>query len=507
MSSSPSWRAVLVLAATLLVVPIAGCLGSSPTGGAGPAGEPGLPDDEPVQPGDDPLPLRVVEARDAEGGTLWYGSTDAEGTLNVSAGPEVAELILWDGDLPYHVGPGGELTVAEDVVGEEAPVTFEDRHAFQNPDFPVQLGTTCTEKADGDTGCGLDEPSVRVDGRGWIYYTAVCCFVVDSPVWVSRDGGESFTELAHPTKDLYGNEGTITLDSAGNLYYMDIDLATFGFARWNPDLEAEYGYRRPGEPLVDRPWIRATDDGIVHAVYNTGLDTIVYRSTDHGMTFTAQPVARFGDGLGGAYSDARHGIVGMTGYGTYVESTDHGETWSERKEVQGCSSAGSYAVETAAVDEAGTVWHQLEGCVVGRSDGNWTEASQAIPDGIEPFFTWVDAGAKDSIAVAYYGRVGDEATATKLGVETDGWYLFVSLSVDGGDHWATRLADDEAVGYGDLGRRLGDFMQVDVGPDGAIHLAYARNPQMDDSATSVYKRTAPIDAMAPTRPLIGPFSG
>lgn len=503
-------RRLAVVAAVLVVPVLAGCLASSPASDGAPS-SPDLPAEIQATPtiDGDPVPLRVVEARDVDGSTLWYASTGPAGRLDVTVGPEVAELILWDGKLPYRVGPSGGLTVADDLAGRSPPAELGERVTFQDSKFPVQLGTTCLEKTDGDTSCGLDEPSVRVDGRGWIYYTAVCCFVEDSPIWVSKDGGATFQRLHHPVKDRYGNEGTISLDSAGNLYYMDIDLATFGIATWDPQLEPQLGYRRTGEPLIDRPWIRAGEDGTIHAVYNTGVDTVAYRSTDHATTFSATPVARYGAGLAGAYSDARHNVVGMTGYGDYMESRDGGETWSERQSVEGCEPAGSYAVETAAVDEAGTVWHQLAGCVVGRQDGNWTAPTDAIPSRIDPFFTWVDAGAPGSVAVAYYGQVTHDGAAEALGVERDGWYLFASFSTDlgaDGGHWATVLVDEAPVGYGDLGRRLGDFMQVDVGPEGQIHVAYARNPEMDDSAKAAYRRTSAIDGMAPSRPLVGPFS-
>lgn len=447
-----------------------------------------------------PVALALVEARDAQGATLWLSSTDLHGRLNVTVGSDVARLLVWRSDGAHGLSASGVLSPAADAGAP--PFTLSPRVAFPNPTFPVQAGTTCADKTDGDVGCGLDEPSVVVDGRGWVYYTAACCFFVSSPVFVSRDEGQTFQELEHPLKDAYGNEGDLAVDDAGNLYYMDIDLATFGFARWNPDLSPAYGYRRPGEPLVDRPWIRAGPGGIVHAVYNTGLDTIHYRSTDYGLTFSAAPTARFGSGLARAYSDVGRNWVGFVGSGDFKESRDGGAAWGEREEVRGCTA------DVAAVDEAGTTWFQGEGCVVGRTlDGTWTAPRNVVPPGIETFFTWSAAGGEGGVAVAYYGRVEDAALAGPLGLEPDAWYLFVSFSSDAAApdaHWSTILADPEMVGQGGLGRALGDFMMVAVGPDGGIHVAYARNPEMDDSATAVYVRTSPLAGLAPTQPLVGP---
>lgn len=448
-----------------------------------------------------PPSLALLEARNATGGTLWFSSTNLTGAANLTVGPDVARLLLYSNGTAYDVKPDGHLVPAVD--NATSPVTFGARYAYPNPIFPVQLGTTCAEKTDGDVNCGLDEPSIIVDGRGWIYYTAACCFFVSSPVFVSKDHGMTFQNLANPYKDAYGNEGDLALDADGNLYYMDIDLATFGFARWNPDLSPAFGYRRPGEPLVDRPWIRAGSPGIVHAIYNTGSDTIVYRSTDYGVNFGALPVTRFGQALARGFGDSR-GNVGMVGGGQFTESVDEGVTWSPVSPAEGCQGA-----DTASYDEAGTLYFQGDGCVVARVGDAFNAPSQAIPkDDLDVYFTWASAGAPGAVAVAYYGAVKDDETAKANGLDPNAWYLFTSFSTDAASakpHWATVLVDPEPLGYGQLGRRLGDFMQVAVGPDGAIHIAYAVNPEMDDSATATYIGTGPIAGMAPSKPLFGPF--
>lgn len=402
---------------------------------------------------------------------------------------------------------------AQNVLGDPlatvAPLVFRDRVAFPNPTFPVQLGTTCTEKDDGDLGCGLDEPSIVVDAQERVFYTAACCFVVSSPVFVSEDAGATFRALEHPLKDAYGNEGDVSVDAQGNLYYMDIDLATFGVARWDASLQAQNYVRRPGEPLVDRPWVRGLADGVVLAVYNTGSDTIAYRSDDAGMTFTAQPVARFGSALAGGYGDSRHDLVGMVGGGGYMESADGGVTWGPRTDVEGCDTDPTpYNNEGAAVDEAGTVWHWRNGCIVGRrADGSWTASSAVFPEGADVPYSWVAAGAPGAAAVAFYAQFADAAQAAQWGVATDAWHVYVAYAADAAEGpWTTALADPDPVGMGDaLGRRLGDFLQVALGPDGAIHVAYAMNPEMDDSAIAVYRRTEAIPALAPSVPLVGPF--
>jgi hypothetical protein len=165
----------------------------------------------------------------------------------------------------------------------------------------------------------------------------------------------------------------------------------------------------------------------------------------------------------------------------------------------------------AAVDEAGTVWHQRAGCVVGRlPDGTWTGASQAVPEGVRVWFTWVAAGGDGAVAMAYYGQVEDAAQASQLGIEPDAWYVFASATANAGAEnatWVHALVDPEPVGRGEgLGRRLGDFLELAIGPDGAVHVAYASNPEMDDSATAMHRSTGPLPALAPSQPLVGPFA-
>lgn len=449
--------------------------------------------------------LAPVAAYDANGSLLWMASTGLDGVLRAVSSTPVDHVVVWLAKETLVLGPDGKPGSAAAMVN---PFHFGARYQFPNPSFPAQVGTTCTEKTDGDVGCGLDEPSIVVDGRGWIYYTAACCFLVSSPVFVSKDAGKTFQALANPFKDAYGNEGDVWLDSAGNLYYMDIDLATYGIAQWDKDLKPAHGTRRPGVPLVDRPWIRATTDGKVFAIYNTGSSTVVYQSEDHGKVFTAAPTATFPQPLGVGYSDSRRGIVGIVGAGSYLESQDHGKTWGSVKTYSCTDSRGG---DTAAnVDEAGTVWFLRGSCVTGRlADGTFTAPANVAPQGMRGFFSWIAAGGPGKVAVAWYGRVEDAENATRLGVKQQEWNLYLSASMDADaqtPHWATILVDPEPVGRGTLGRRLGDFMQVAIAPDGGIHVAYARNPEMDDSATAVYIGTGSNGIFGPSKPLVGPYS-
>lgn len=495
------------LAAALLV--LAGCLQGTP-----PLAEAVKTLDQVMLKQDSGGPS-VLELVGVYGGAnhslLYLTSTGFDGIANVSATETIDYIVTWKGlqsSIRFVNAEAPQQLSGSIFRGLPNPLAFGKRVAFANPSFPLQLGTTCAEKTDGDIGCGLDEPSIVVDGRGWIYYTAACCFLVSSPVFVSKDGGAKFESLANPFKDAYGNEGDVWLDSAGNLYYMDIDLATYGIAQWDKDLKPAHGSRRPGVPLVDRPWIRATTDGKVFAIYNTGASTVVYQSDDHGKLFTAAPTATLPQALGVGYSDSRRGIVGIVGSNSLLETQDNGKSWGPVKPYSCAASSGG---DTAAnIDEAGTLWILKGTCVTGRRpDGSFTPPVNVAPAGMRGYFSWIGAGGPGKVAVAWYGRVEDAANAARLGVKSDEWNLYLTVSMDADSktpHWATVLVDPEPVGKGQLGRRLGDFMQVAIAPNGGIHIAYARNPEMDDSATAVYIGTAASPVFAPSKPLVGPYS-
>ncbi len=84
---------------------------------------------------------------------------------------------------------------------------------------------------------------------------------------------------------------------------------------------------------------------------------------------------------------------------------------------------------------------------------------------------WLAAGADGTMAVAWYGAA-DET----VGPDSE-WYLHAAASrnaanPDARGDWV--IADPEPVFVGALGRDLLDFLQLELGPDGAIHMAYSK---------------------------------
>jgi hypothetical protein len=339
------------------------------------------------------------------------------------------------------------------------------------------LGTSCQDSLD-DGDCGLGEPSVEVDGAGTIYVSGVCCLTVAPPVYVSRDGGETFSALltSPPLREQFGIEGDFAIDAVGLVYFSDIEFAaTFQVSVWEADGTFLHHTKWPAPPIVDRDWIRAEGDGTVYYVYNTGSATNVYKSMDAAQTFTPIPMHTSAFGLGNAaiWPGRELCIVGGSGAGGNRLTdctTDGGASWSVAE--TSAPAGGDFPVPV--FDEAGTLYVASsagdEISIAHRDvDGTWHESVVVSPPGHHRM-PWAAAGAAGALAIAWYGT-----PAAQIGPESE-WFLHVAVSGDAAApdaQWKWVQADVQPVFVGALGRDLLDFLQVDIGPDGAVHVAYS----------------------------------
>jgi hypothetical protein len=346
---------------------------------------------------------------------------------------------------------------------------------------PGAAGTSCTDSAeDGD--CGLGEPSIEVDGAGTIYVSAVCCVTVPPPVYVSRDGGITFNDLTTPggiREDGQGVEGDFAIDGLGRVYFSDIDVAaSFQVTVWEADGTFIRHVRWPAPPLVDRDWIRAEGDGIAYYVYNTGGDTNVYKTIDAGETWSPAPLHSTGFGLGNAAIWPGHALCIAGGNDNGLERVDcslnQGTTW--KAETTATPGGGSFPVPT--FDEVGNLYVVTNGDGITYSsrtnlengDADWMRGPSLNFTGTHRM-PWAAGGGDGDLVVAWYG-----SNDTEIGPDSE-WFLWTAI-VEGANTMQptvrTMIADPTPVFIGNLGRDLLDFLQVDFGPDGAIHVAYSQ---------------------------------
>lgn len=349
--------------------------------------------------------------------------------------------------------------------------------------------------------CGqFGEPVIEVAGYGAVWASATCCIGRSPPIWVSRDGGESFQLLPFAdrtgiVRDAFGIEGDFAIDDAGNVYFFDISAATTWFSKYEADGTHVFTKADIFPPLVDRPWVRAGRADEVWVFYNTGSATNLFHSTDGGMTWSLTPVG-FECGLmtiGQGPTRDRLFVAGCTSAPELRVSEDGGATFGTAIRLP--TPPGEYKDGTATdpfmppvSDAAGNLYVFFEHYVdegedrvgifldVVRTDGSVTGPHLISTTTNVNAKPWPAAGRDGSVAVAWYGT---EATLDANGAVGDDaeWYLLVAASFDGASDSPTfqvTRADPEPVLRGEFGRALGDFLQSDVGPDGRHYVIYAK---------------------------------
>ena len=368
-----------------------------------------------------------------------------------------------------------EVTQETDPLADDKPaLRFRPAVDLGSMAYPVVVGTSCQDSVD-DGDCGLGEPSVEVDGAGAIYITGVCCVGSAPPLYVSRDGGETFQDLpGDDIRELLGVEMDLAVDEVGRFYGADIEVAgTFQVTVWEADGTYVRHTKWPAPPLVDRDWIRAEGDGPLYYGYNTGSDTNIYTSSDAGATWSPIPAYQTGYGLGNLAIWPGHEIcvVGGSDGGMRVTdcSSDKGATWA--KDTSTTPTGGNFPVPV--FDEGGNLYVGGDGTgAIGysvRTTGGWGEHHVVSPNGTHRM-PWFAAGNDGALAAAWYGTFDTEIT------ESTQWYVFAAASRDAtaaNPQWDWAIADPDPVFIGVLGRDLLDFLQIDMGPDGALHIAYS----------------------------------
>ncbi len=344
---------------------------------------------------------------------------------------------------------------------------FRAPHDFGTKIAPVvAAGTSCTDSVQ-DRDCGLGEPEIEVDSRNTVYISGTCCVTSAPPIYVSRDAGGNWSSLTTPTgvREAEGIEGDFAIDATGKVYFSDIEFAaTFQVTVWDKDGTYVRHTKWPAPPLVDRDWVRAEGDGTVYYAYNTGSATNVYKSTDSAMTFSPVYLHQAGFGLGMAVLGPKAGQYWLLGPGTSDHTDDGGTTWK----VEPTTAPPGNNFVVGAFDEAGNLY-------VGSDRGNQITIAERTAEGkwLPPVnvtapargkMPWLAAGRDGAVAVAWYGTNASSP---------DHWQLNAAVSRDHGQSWESAIGDSDPVFVGDLQRDLLDFFQVEIGPDGALHIAYS----------------------------------
>jgi hypothetical protein len=520
--------------ATLVLAPLlAGCLGAS-LDAASVAGSVRV-----VDAAGAPLPEAAATLLDATGAPVALVPVDAEGRLPLAAlAPAARVLVSAPGHASWSGAPAGlpSVLALADLAQAVLPGDAEPALRFLPP---LLLGRAYLADQPGTCAaynCGASEPSVEVAGDGTVYATGVCCVGKSPPIWASRDGGATFQALKGDLlRDGFGIEGDFAVDDAGNLYFSDISAASSYFSSWNKDGTHRHTTPAwPFQPLVDRPWVRADAEDHVVFAYNSGSATRVYTSDDGARTWTFRFEAPANLGtLGQGPERTTYWVVAGS---VLYTSTDAGVTWSEVGDLPLPSGTGTrfQPFEVPVVDEAGNLWVVYDWqdaanvtCTAGtlpmsatctdapfhvyavRLDpaGEWHGPFRVSPEAGTHLFPWAATGREGALVVAWYGAPeADNGTVA----DDAPWFVHVAVTLDGASEapsWQVARADPEPVLVGPMGRQLLDFLQVDVAPDGALHLVYAKAEKGAPDEATWYVRSTVGLGLAPKVYPNGPSAG
>lgn len=360
------------------------------------------------------------------------------------------------------------------------------------------------------------EPSIQVGPEGTIYVTAHKDSLLHegdrlaSWFWYSTDDGSTWQDMPSPgdVDDLgWAFEGSIAIDGQNRVYWMDTYAVDNTLHRWQGGADGPtWGMSRPvhgtANVLDDRPWLAAHGDGIVYYIANNGVPPTApnedpgegsrywfFRSTDAGMTWSAPygftdsgwctPAASPADDRTVLVTcDRGSGTFGGDGEIVAYLSTDRGSTWNDTV-VAPLEDGLTDGYPSAAFDDAGNAyvaWPDGDLGGDGRTrvrvgvgvNGTWTTHD------VTPFAgsfeeVWASAGTEGRLAVAFYGT-----NDTQPGGDA-AWYPYAVVTDDAtaaDPTWHVRRLTDEPVV--ESGNAPDDFMQVAVGPDDRVHVAFER---------------------------------
>jgi len=342
---------------------------------------------------------------------------------------------------------------------------------------PMYLGETVSWDPVYKFGKQGYEPSLVVDSKGYMYYTAHKN-LDDKTTWdylaswffVGSPDGRSWVSPSDPFprgslwKTYAGDEGDLAIDGNDRVYYVDTYLIDNHLHVFDSPGVWQYSVRvQKTTGTDDRPWIAAQGSGIGHYLGNNGASVNggrywYYRSTDGGRLWSRALVV---PGNGWAHIDAE--TKGTHSY--IIDESDVGVPAD---------------ILVYASSDSGATWDFSNPTVIGKREGN------GLSDG---FPVWISAGTGGQV----WAMWTDATDAVN-----DGSRIFLGWSPDYGKTWNT----SEITPW----KGLFEYPTIDVGDDGTIAVAtYATDTLPVTADTEWYLYGAMIRPDSPFHPFNSAF--
>lgn len=413
----------------------------------------------------------------------------------------------------------------------DEPVTMDAFAPARTATGAVYTATRGDQQSDHEWSA---EPVIQVDDKGGIYIGGTCCVVAAAPIWYSEDG-KKFRELetpGHVREWGIGAEGDLAVDHKGRMYFVDTYIPGLMFSRWS-EWSKTWDFTTPAVGVVpgfdDRPWITFSEKAL-YLYVNHVSHTAVYRSTDGGMTWDGgNPLSWDGSIAGQPFfpghiaANEKTGTLwvaglnpvdGDTALTSAVGDYEGGAPVFTEALVTKPQRKGGFSpifTGATAVDAAGngyTTWSTFDdsGCDVyyasSTNDGkSWNKPVKVSRGPGCATFPWITAGDDGKVALAWYQTPFEKkdsdgtllrvltTKSTPYGMkqplfnyqnelpEDAEWFLHSAAVTNATSRnpkiLETRVDTKTPVLAGPMNRELWDFLQLDIGPDGRIHITFA----------------------------------
>jgi hypothetical protein len=347
--------------------------------------------------------------------------------------------------------------------------------------------------------------------------------------WYSDNGGVTWKNLpagpalpagpssADVSSHTFGDEGDMATDDAGNLYFVDTNVTDINFTAWHADGRGKITWTRHlptvgfGEPLDDRPWVTAHNNGTVFYFGNEGNSTYVaghmgeqygngtgagrytvYKSSDGGLTWDHIGIQLKDSGwcrpAAAPKSKYVYAFCGNDGGKLYsFVSADDGNTWN-RYDVGTYTQAGGgwESFPTLQVLPNGTIWgFYLDPQNVSGGSGGTPSAAKfrafRSTDHGRHFTEFNVSPVGKSSWQFEYGALSVTADGKKLGYAVYGrpkqgtpWRVYATTFALGQKPVLTSLDEANPVTTAKQAEAPGDFLSSAFDPSGHLGVVWTR---------------------------------